>query len=104
MAVVVYSAVSALWLPWYTYLFFDWLPITVTYCSLIFSSCGIILDLLHVLNCDPESRIWRGPGGVLSEEEGGRGKKSFFQFLRFYVFSPPPCIILFGDKRMRDLE
>ena len=60
----------------------------ITYCSLKFlSSCGIILDLLHVLNCDPESRIWRGPGGgVLSKEEGGGGgakkkKKNF---------SPPP--------------
>ena len=64
--------------------FFDWFSITVTYCSLkLFSSCGVMLDLLHVLNCDPKSRTWRGPGGVLSEKEGGGAKKNLSsQFLR----------------------
>ena len=65
----------------------------ITYCSLKFlSSCGIILDLLHVLNCDPESRIWRGPGGGPFKGGGGRGgggrekkKKPFF----FFFFAPP---------------
>ena len=77
---MVYSVVFALWLPWYTYLFLLFINYSniITYCSLKFlSSCGIILDLLHVLNCDPESRIWRGPGGggVLSKERGGGAKK-----------------------------
>ena len=59
---------------------FDWLSITVTYCSLkFFSSCGIILDLLHVLNCDPESRIWRGPGGGGPFRGGGGGRKKKIQ-------------------------
>ena len=73
---MVYSVVFALWLPWYTYLFLLFINYRniITYCSLKFlSSCGIILDLLHVLNCDPESRIWRGPGGGPFKGGGGRG-------------------------------
>ena len=98
-------------------LFIDYSNI-ITYCSLKFlSSCGIILDLLHVLNCDPESRIWRGPGGGSFQrsrgEGGGRAKKKkiyiyFFFGLGLPPPSPPPFIsafiILFADKRLTDLE
>ena len=109
---MVYSVVFALWLPWYTYFFLLFINYSniITYCSLKFlSSCGIILDLLHVLNCDPESRIWRGPGGGSFQRRRGEGgrqkkKKNFFLLLFFFFPPPPPSIILFDDKRMRDLE
>ena len=83
--------VFALWLPWYTY-FFDWLSITVTYCSQnFFSSCGIILDLLHVLHCDPGSGIWRGSGGEFlgGGVLGGGGSKKKKK-KNFIFFSTPP--------------
>ena len=68
----------------------------ITYCSLKFlSSCDLILDLLHVLNCDPESRIWRGPGGGGSFQRsrgggGGRAKKKKKEFFFFFFFGLPP--------------
>ena len=89
--ILVYSVAFALWLPWYTFflLLINYSNI-ITYCSLKFlSSCGIILDLLHVLNCDPESRIWRGlGGGSFQRSRGGGGGSHFFIF--FWPPPPPP--------------
>ena len=132
------------------YISFFWL--VTNYSNILFfkflSSCGIILDLLHVLNCDPESGIWRLPwytypffdwlsipvtycswnfflvvalywicfmcwiaiqnlesgGGLGGSFQRGGEKKKKKQDFNFFFSPPPPFIILFDDKRMRDLK
>ena len=54
---------------------------------MFFSSCGIILDLLHVLNCDLDLESGGGLGG--GSWGGVSKKKKKKNFLYFFFLAPP---------------